>query len=424
MHNNCIIPLQLNRTRVHESVYPDSNDRKMKKQILGAAAIAALLLAGCNGGQTAHNHSENDGHDHDTQTRFEADGHDHAESGKGHDDEIVFTEKQAAFAGLETDSIQPGPFRNVIRTSGEIRAAQGDEATVVATANGIVSFPGQAMTAGAPIAAGATVVTISAKNLADGDPAAKAKIAYETALKEYERAKGLVADQIISAKEFEQVRMRYENARTTYEAQAGNVTASGVRVASPINGYITGRLVGQGDYVTVGQPIATVSQNRRLQLRADVPPSQFSDLKTITGANFVTPYDKQVYLLSTLSGRLLSVGKSSDKTSFYIPVTFEFDNTGEVVPGSFVEVFLLGKPQQNVISVPVSALTEEQGVYFVYVQTGNEVFLKREVKPGQSDGERVRILSGLTGGERVVSKGAYQVKLAANSSVVPEGHSH
>lgn len=398
--------------------HPYINNRKMKKQILGAAVAAALLLAGCNSGQ-ADKHTEDD---HGAEAHFEGDGHDHAD--ESHAGEIVFSKEQAAFAGLEIDTVRPAAFRNVIRTSGEIRAAQGDEATVVATANGVVSFPRQTMTIGAPVAAGATVVTISAKNLADGDPAAKAKIAYETALKEYERAKGLVADQIISAKEFEQVRLRYENARTTYEAQAADMTASGVRVTSPIGGYITSRLVGQGDYVTVGQPIATVSQNRRLQLRADVPPSQFGELKTVAGANFVTPYNDKAYELAALGGRLLSVGKSSDKTSFYIPVTFEFDNTGEVVPGSFVEVFLLGAPQQGVISVPVTALTEEQGVYFVYVQVDDDGYVKREVTPGQSDGERVRILSGLSDGERVVSKGAYQVKLAAMSSIIPEGHTH
>lgn len=409
----------------------------MKKQILGAAAVAALLLAGCNGGHTTNIHTEregrdhgtdvhtgNDGHDHDSDTHFEGDGHDHTGEDKEHAGEIIFTKEQAAFAALETDTVKPAMFRNVIRTSGEIRAAQGDEATVVATANGVVSFPQKALAVGTPIAAGATVVTISAKNLADGDPAAKAKIAYETALKEYDRAKGLVGDQIISAKEFEQVRLRYENARTAYQAQAGNITASGVRVASPIGGYLTSRLVGQGDYVTVGQPIATVSQNRRLQLRADVAPSRYSDLKTVAGANIVTPYDNKTHRLSTLNGRLLSVGKSSDKTSFYIPVTFEFDNTGDIVPGSFVEVFLLGTPQNDVIAVPVSALTEQQGIYFVYLQIGDEEFVKREVTPGQSDGERVRILSGLTGGERVVTNGAYQVKLAANSSVIPEGHTH
>ena len=60
----------------------------------------------------------------------------------------------------------------------------------------------------------------------------------------------------------------------------------------------------------------------------------------------------------------------------------------------------------------------------LYVQLDKEVFKKQEVHIGLSDGERVRILSGLKEGDRVVTKGTYQVKLAATASVIPEGHSH
>ncbi len=89
-----------------------------------------------------------------------------------------------------------------------------------------------------------------------------------------------------------------------------------------------------------------------------------------------------------------------------------------------MEVYLLGSSIENVISIPLTALTEEQGVYFVFVQIDEEEFQKKEVKLGQSNGENVRILSGLLSGDKVVSQGAYQVKLAASSSIVPEGHSH
>lgn len=78
----------------------------------------------------------------------------------------------------------------MIKTSGQIESAQGDEATIVATSNGVVSFSNQTITAGAPVSAGSTIVTISAKNLSDGDPTAKAKIAYETALKSINGPKG------------------------------------------------------------------------------------------------------------------------------------------------------------------------------------------------------------------------------------------
>jgi len=411
----------------------------MKTYIISLFIVAAMLFTGCNSGdknknhanKDTHEHVEGDGHDHSAE-----DGHDHsAEDGHnhegealkeegGHSDEIPFSKQQAEAVGLKVEEVTPTTFSSVIKTSGQILSAQGDEATIVATSNGIVSFTNPSISDGAAVRAGEAILTVSSKNLLEGDPAVKAKITYETAQKEYQRAEVLIKEQIISAKEFEQIRLRYETAKTAYEAQAANITTSGVRVTSPINGYIKNRLVNQGEYVSVGQPIATVSQNRRLQLRAEVSENYFKVLKSIGSANFQTSYDNEVYKLSDLNGRLLSFGKASGGQSFYIPVTFEFDNIGDIVPGSFVSVYLLSTPQNNVISVPVSAVTEEQGLTFVYLQLDEEGYKKQEVNLGQSNGDRVQVLSGLKPGDKVVTKGVYQVKLAAVSSVMPEGHSH
>ncbi|MDD3077401.1 MAG: efflux transporter periplasmic adaptor subunit, partial [Proteiniphilum sp.] len=70
------------------------------------------------------------------------------------------------------------------------------------------------------------------------------------------------------------------------------------------------------------------------------------------------------------------------------------------------------------------AITEEQGLYFVYIQLHEDAYKKQAVTMGQNDGERVQILAGLKQGDNVVVNGVYQVKLAATSSVIPEGHSH
>ena len=441
----------------------------MKTYIIGLFVVIAILLTGCNSGQgknnqkssdkhehvdgdghdhsneKEHEHSEGDGHDHSNDKEHkhtDGDGHDHANEkdhkhseGDGHDhgaeamedshsDEILFTKQQAQLVGLKTETVALGSFYNSIKTSGQIQASQGDEAVIAATSNGIVSFTNPSITDGTAVQAGQSIVTISAKKLLEGDPSVKARIEYETAQKELQRAESLVKDQIISAKDFEQARLRYETAKTVYQAQAGNMTATGVSVTAPIAGYIKNRLVAQGEYVSVGQPIATVSQNRRLQLRAEVSENNFKILKSISSANFKPAYDNQVYKLSELNGRLLSFGKASTDQSFYIPVTFEFDNVGDIIPGAYTEVYLLSTLQDNVISVPVSAITEEQGLNFVYLQIGDEEYKKQEVTLGQNNGERVQILSGLQRGAKVVTKGVYQVKLAATSSVMPEGHSH
>ena len=158
-------------------------------------------------------------------------------------------------------------------------------------------------------------------------------------------------------------------------------------------------------------------------LRADVSEKYYGYLHSIQSANFKTPYDNKVYELGELKGRLLSYGKASGGTSFYVPVTFEFDNRGDVIPGSYVEVYLLSSEMPDVLALPVTALTEEQGLYFVYLQLDEEGYKKQEVTLGASNGKKVQILTGLKAGDRVVTKGAYQVKLASASNAIP-AHSH
>lgn len=67
--------------------------------------------------------------------------------------------------------------------------------------------------------------------------------------------------------------------------------------------------------------MVSVTQNRRLFLRAEVSEKYYPYLRTIGSANFKTPYDNKVYELKDLNGRLLSFGKSAGDNSFYVPVT-------------------------------------------------------------------------------------------------------
>ena len=371
---------------------------------------------GCDHSHEEHAH---DTHSHDAHSH-EAEAHSH-EHGEG----IAFTKQQAEAAGLQVELIEPAPFAGVIKTAGHIQAPKGHESVVVATATGVLYYANPSITEGMAVKEGKALAGISAKKLQDGDPLLKAKLAYETALAEYERALRLVDDKIVSAKEFEQIRLRYETAKTTYEGQAQGMTDKGAALMSPMDGYLKQMLVPNGGFVEVGQPVAIVTQTHRLQLRAEVSERDYALLTKISSANFRPSYTDKVYKMSELNGRLVAYGKTAaDEASYYIPVTFEFDNVGDIVPGAFADVYLLTSLEPDVLSVPVSALTEEQGLYYVYVQVCAEEFMKRGVQLGRRDGERVEILHGLHGGERVVTQGAYQVKLASVSTAIPHGHSH
>ena len=376
----------------------------------------------------AHDHATHDHKDHD----HAHEGHDHAAEISGHahegeagahSDEIIFTKAQAARTEFEVREIQPGTFHQVIKTTGQILSAPGDESVIVATNNGVVSYADHDLAVGSPVQEGEPVFYIASKHLGDGDYYERTRAAYEQAKAEYERAQKLIGNKIISQKEFESIVLAYQEAKIAFDAISGKNSPQGVGVNTPLGGYIKSINVKDGEYVTAGQAIATVSQNRRLVLRADVSEKHYAALRNITTANFKTPYDNQVYELKELSGRLLSAGKSATDNTFFIPVTFEFDNRGDIIPGSFVEVYLISTPMENVISLPLTALTNEMGYFYVYRQLDEEGYQKQEVQVGASNGKEIQILNGVHPGDRIVTKGAYQVKMASASAAIP-GHTH
>ena len=396
--------------------------------------MAACLMASCHPGEKHHG-----AHDHE------------GEEKEDHSGEIVMTDEQMEKAGVDIETVEPGDFTAVMKAAGQIVRRQGDEQTVSATISGIVYWRNASLSEGSQVGSGQPLADITARHLQDGDPIAKAKATYEAAKSEMERVKPLADENIVSQREYEQARLNYQTAKAAYEGIAASKSGSAV-VTTGMGGFIKSLIVKSGDYVNVGDPIAVVTQNRRQQLVVDVPECAYRNMNDIRSANFKATGNDNVYKLSELNGKLISYSRTLPEGSAYLPATFEFDNVGDIIAGSFVEVYLLLKQKQNVITVPNTSLTEEQGLYYVYVKKHNHnheahedhehedhdheaheghehkgeegIFEKREVKIGQTDGVRTEILSGLKAGECIVTEGAYQVKLAASSSAIPEGHNH
>jgi cobalt-zinc-cadmium efflux system membrane fusion protein len=71
-------------------------------------------------------------------------------------------------------------------------------------------------------------------------------------------------------------------------------------------------------------------------------------------------------------------------------------------------------------------LLEEQGNFYVYVQLNPELFEKKEIKLGDSDGIRTEVTQGLKENDRIVSKGAVFIKLSQSTGTLDahSGHVH
>jgi membrane fusion protein, heavy metal efflux system len=344
-------------------------------------------------------------------------------------DNIGYTKEQAWRVEFANAEVLVQPFSEVVRTTGQMLAAPGDETILTAQTSGIISFIGKNMVIGANISSGTSLFTVKSNEVVASDLSTAVQQAENdvaTAQKQFDRAADLVNDKIISEKEFLEAKLRLDQAHTQLKnvSVSKNYQQNKRTITAPISGFLKNILVENGAFVQAGQPLATISKSKRLLLRADVSQRYFSKIASFTAANFKTADAGQVYNTKNLNGRVVSTGKSAEAGAPFLPIHFEIDNVGIFVPGSVVEVFLQSGSAPALV-IPVSALLEEQGIFYAYVQIGGELFQKRELKTGASDGLHVQVFSGITAGERVVTKGVYQIKLSSASGAMPaHGHEH
>lgn len=341
--------------------------------------------------------------------------------------DISYLKEQAWKVEFANAPVKKEMMFDVLKTTGEIQSAPGDEVTIAAKSNGIVKFVGNNNITGAAIRSGQTMFSITGgeiafENVEASRQAARAELA--TAKSEYNRASALIKDKLIVQAEFQNTKLRYEQAQITLN-NLGRNYSGGKSLSSSINGFIKNIMVSEGQYVSAGQPLATITKNQRLVLKADVSLKDADKISSIQEANFTIIQNKKSYSTKELNGKLLSVGKTTAGNSPFIPVHFQIDSKPGMLPGSFAEVFLKTIPINDALVIPVSSLVEEQGVFYVYVQTEGESFQKRELKLGANDGQKVQVISGVSEGERVVTKGGYQIKLSQASGALPaHGHEH
>lgn len=364
-----------------------------------------------------------DHHDHESEE--EEHGHSHDEEAKEHSEEnhsdgIHMEPEDAERYGVTIIDVQAGEFREAVKTAAEVLPSSTDMATASAPTAGMVNLAA-GITQGSTVKAGQVVARIKSTGISGGDANATAKIAVENAKRELDRVTPLLNDGLITRKEYNDALAAYNAAKAAYSPGAASGT-----VVAPRSGVITSISAGEGAFVNTGDPVAVISGSGRLTLRALLPVKHASLLPILSGV-VITPHGSEggPVDLSQYDGKLLSsTSASSTETPGYIPVYYSFDNSAPIVAGSAAEVYLQGAKRQGVISVPVGSMSEQLGEKFIYVKTGDHEYEKRHVKTGASNGTDVEIISGLQPGEKVVAGGVSFVRLAEQSTAVPEGHSH
>lgn len=361
--------------------------------------IASALFAGC-----AHIH-EHENHDHGHEVEYEEE----TEENLVHIDSARMTA-----LGISTAAADTLPFAKTVNLAGILEVAAEDASWITAPAEGSVRIS-KNMINGAIVSAGEYLATIAPTTSQATEPKQTAA-ALNAAKREYDRISSLAKEHLATTAELEQARAAYEVARAAHSQQA-----SSGRITSPMSGTIDNISVTNGQYVTAGQPIARVIRSNDVALTAEIPERIANSLQLI-GEIFVKPSGGYPpFTLNRKEFRQL-IGNSSAATG-YRTATIIFKNPGIDAAKISTELYLRTDTESK-IALPADALVEDQGSYFVYVSPEPNHFERRMVKPGDFDGERYSIESGIAPGEIVAVSGAPMIRMAENANAPAPGHTH
>ena len=173
--------------------------------------------------------------------------------------------------------------------------------------------------------------------------------------------------------------------------------------------------------------IELASQNNGIVTAAMISSAGISrgSLKYLADTGRLDQVSRGVYTLPEVwEDEFVSIQERYKRGVFALDTALFLHDLTDRTPHKFHMAFPYGyNTSRNVISLPRTALTEEQGIFFIYLQLDEEDYKKQEVTIGADNGKSVQILTGVKAGDRVVTEGAYQVRLASASNAIP-AHSH
>lgn len=256
-----------------------------------------------------------------------------------------------------------------------------------------------------------------------------ARADFQEADSAWQRAQALIKAEAISEKQYQSAQKEFSKAKAYLLAAEDRVQdaqgkGSGTRfpLLSPIAGTLVESWASGGAFTSSGKPLFRVADLSRVRLRANISESDYLKMGPPSGGRL----NQDPSSGSRPLGKPVAVGSAVDATARTIPVWFELDNADRALKlGMVLQGSLISTRTVRAVAVPKDAILTENGTSVAYVQIGGESFARRAVSTGASDGEMVAVTSGLAAGERVVSKGAYDIRLSSLSGVIPtHGHAH
>ena len=257
----------------------------------------------------------------------------------------------------------------------------------------------------------------------------EARAVLQLAQRNFDRVAELRKESIASEKEYLQSAQELETARIRTESALGVLTRLGMSpsdvraldptsargrlvLRTPSSGTVLALHAVPGEVARTEESLATIGDNSTIWVWADL---YERDLAVVTREQarrkLTATVTVRAYPGEEFPGIVDLVSPSMDQASRTVRLRVEVKNpTRRLFAGMFAEVKLSLPGREEALTLPRSAVLEDEGRSFVFTYHHGEYYVRRPVELGSTWGEQVEIVRGLKAGQTVVADGAFLMK--------------
>jgi len=246
-----------------------------------------------------------------------------------------------------------------------------------------------------------------------------------------DRQRALLKDKATAQREVDQADAEHDAARSDYLTAEGSLAAARNRlrviigrgngeieriererivnplitVHAPIDGTVTARKVGPGQYVRsdAGETLYALSDLSTMWLKAHVPEADIAAIQVGQEVEVkVAAFPNR-----TFAARITAVGAASDQATRRVVVRSEIPNPDGALKAEMFATFKISVGEPEVTpAVPTEAIIRDGALAAVWVRRAEHTFQRRPVQLGYEQSGLVQVQQGVRAGEFVVGRGA------------------
>jgi RND family efflux transporter MFP subunit len=247
---------------------------------------------------------------------------------------------------------------------------------------------------------------------------------------DYERAKELVKEGFISRVDYDRVESDYKSAKAALEQAELDLSYTTLR--APFSGNVATRYVQNFEEVQSKQPIIALRDLKLLDVKFNIPESLVIRLteqgvdSQATDVPVYAVFDAKPGQRYGLSYKEAATRADRATQTFEITYTLPAPDEIEVLPGMtttvHVDLTRYLSSSGGVFTIPAASVVADPGLSpkVWVVDPATLTVSGREVEVGSMEGNSIQVLSGLKGGERIVTAGAPYLVEGMKVRLLPE----